>query len=541
VDALGKDGRYELQAQIGQGPRSTVHRALDLRRCQTLILKRFAAPAASLAKYADIAARVKRAGVAAVLSPQGPVTQGPSPFALFLPVDGQPLESLVRAGAMNWARAADIVARCAAALAAVAAATGETHRALKPSNVWISPGGDPLVMDFGAAQLGAPEPVVRGPEIVEYRAPEQLDGSPGDARTDVFTLAVLLVELTTGLHPFAGSTKFQAAHKLSQTPPDLAELTRGMSPASAREVVKFTTRALAGDPARRPPDVATFVQELAYVRTLVGAPAPARAPRAEPRPLPAAPVEDPTTMMRLPNMRRLFADRQAPPQPAPPPAAAPPPEPTAPDSHPAPRPAPSVAPIALSPLPEVHRPAPVPADRTEQLPIPTARAGRTGRPSHQPVPADRTEQLPIPPARAGRTEPSPSPVPADRTEQRPVAPVPADRTVPLAAPTRARAPEDRTMRDIRPHVDDEATHVLPLISRPRAPASALDEPTTVTPARPHAAPDGPPDASPALDAPAPEPPPAPQPAAKRVQWILIAINVLCAVLLLVGLALSVLT
>lgn len=97
------------------------------------------------------------------------------------------------------------------------------------------------------------------------------------------------------------------------------------------------------------------------------------------------------------------------------------------------------------------------------------------------------------------------------------------------------------MRDIRPHVDDEATHVLPLISRPRAPASALDEPTTVTPARPHAAPDGPPDASPALDAPAPEPPPAPQPAAKRVQWILIAINVLCAVLLLVGLALSVLT
>ncbi|HEY0134627.1 MAG TPA: protein kinase, partial [Nannocystis sp.] len=322
MEVIGKDGRYELRGELGKGTRGVVYAAIDRQRRQPVVIKRFdtTIAAGSLAKYAEIIKRIAQSGVVGVVSPHEVVTAGPAPFAVFPALDGSSLESMLAGGPLPWARAMEIVRDCAETLAAVHAATGVTHGNLKPGNVWIAEKGKALVLDLGTAGLGPPGPVRRGAELVEYRAPEQLDGAPGDARADVFALGVLLVEMTTGIHPFAGATAFKAAHKLLQTPPDPATVTRGLSVSGAQEVAKFMARALAGNPDERHADPRAFAAALAYVRKVVGAPAPLRterAPEASSPPPAAASTPDPTTMLRIPGLSELFKRTPAtPPAPA---------------------------------------------------------------------------------------------------------------------------------------------------------------------------------------------------------------------------------
>ncbi len=311
MEALGKDGRYELRGEIGQGTSGVVVAAMDLHRRVPVVLRRFdkALPADAIATYAKLALAIDDADIAGAVTPYAVAISEPAPFAVFAALDGGSLESLLKAGALQWTRAVEIVSSCAATLDAVAAATGEVHGHLKPSNVWISQEGKTLVLDLGTAAICRPGPVRRDGEIVEYRAPEQLDGAPVDARADVFALAVLLVELTTGMHPFTGATAFQAAHKLTRTPPDLTMVTRGMAAGGAREVAKLLTRALASAPDERHSDARTFAAALAYVGKIVGAPTPWRTPRSPsvPSPQPPAPSQDDsTTILRLPGASDLL-------------------------------------------------------------------------------------------------------------------------------------------------------------------------------------------------------------------------------------------
>ncbi len=503
METLGPDGRYELRSQIVQGARSTVHQALDRQRRVPVIVKRFTA-AAHVPEYASIVAAVKQADIPGLLLPQELVLT-PAPFAVYPAIAGESLESALRSGAMQWARAAELVSSLAATLAAVARATGHTHRNLKPGNVWLTPAGAPRILDLGGAVLGPPGPVRRGADLLEYRAPEQLDGSPGDARTDVFTLAILLVELTTGVHPFVGATPFQAAHRLTQTPPDLAELTRGMSSTSAREVAALVARALASNPDERPPDAAAFAAKLDYLRTLVGAPAPPRPTRPaapERPPEPARPLADPTTIMQLPLMHRATtkppAEPAAPATPAPPltdPAAprfarhtqAPPDPANAPPREHATveRPLRSV-PADISDFAHELPLRPAPADRpipasapelaTLELPLRAVSADRTDLDAHalRPVPTDMS----------GLDAHALRPAPADMPSPPLVAPEPATHVLPLRTadrisanrPLARRSLADRTERDIQPR-DDDATRALPRIARPRAPTD--DELATV--------------------------------------------------------------
>ena len=457
-------GPYEVQSLLLQRPRSSLHRAWDTRHRRPVLLERLdaATPPAALQRYAAVASAVKRANLPGTLAPLEVVTADPAPYAVYLAPDGEPLElRLARPAPLQWAPAADLILRCATTIAAVATATGSIHGRLEPANLWISAADDSiLILAFGAAELGPPAPVQRGPELLEYRAPEQLVGAPADARTDVFALAVLLVELSTGVHPFAGSTPFQAAHKLTQSPPDLAELTRGMSQGGAREVAKVLIKALARDPAERYQDAHAFAAALTYVRGLAGAPAPQRPQRA-PAPAPAKPTPvpaDPTTIQLIPGERR--------PRPAPVPVSTPAPPPAEPPPAPAPfpprprsfePPEADLATISFRPLrPPVE---PTPVDHTERIPSLNVDAARQQRLARQPspVPSDRTEQLPA----IARPR---SPVPSDRTEPLPAIARPAltDRTeaLPVSISRRAPAPTDRSSEP------DEPTTALPSL-RPR--------------------------------------------------------------------------
>lgn len=299
-------GRYELREPLGAGAPGRVFRAWDRERRQVFAVKVFAGAAPSaeaLRRHAEALRGAATVGHAALVLPQAPVGAGSPRFVVSEALKGADLEALLaRGGALPFARAAEIASVCAEALATVHEATGFAHRALKPGNVWITEASQVRVLDFGVAELGTTAvPPRAGNVFVEYRAPEQIEGAPGDARSDVFTLAVLLFEMATGVHPFTGPSAFKAAHKaLQSTGIDLSGL-----PAQARPLL---TRALARRPEERFGDLRELLRTLTIVRQAVGTSTPRitgrkSEPHAEPEAAEATPVPDSTTQLRVPVMR----------------------------------------------------------------------------------------------------------------------------------------------------------------------------------------------------------------------------------------------
>ncbi|WP_338088971.1 serine/threonine protein kinase [Nannocystis pusilla] len=301
-DVLGE--RWELRGPAGGGSLGQVFLAWDRERRQTCALKLFDPAAVSseaFRRYGEALRSAAAVSHPAVVLPQTPVVAGGPRFAVGEWVAGADLDTLrASGGPLQWSRAAEVVSTCADALAAVHEATGLAHRALKPGNVRITESSQVRLLDLGIAEIAvspvAPRP---GGAFVDYRAPEQIEGQAGDARSDVFTLAVLLFEATTGVHPFTAPSAFKAAHKALQSTPDLS--TAGL-PAQARPLL---TRALARRPEERHANAREFLRALTLVRQSVGGMAPRanagdNAATAEPADEPA-PVADPTTHIADPG------------------------------------------------------------------------------------------------------------------------------------------------------------------------------------------------------------------------------------------------
>jgi serine/threonine protein kinase/tetratricopeptide (TPR) repeat protein len=157
-------------------------------------------------------------------------------FIVMEQVEGQPLNALLRAKGLP----PNVVIRYGLQIAdalAHAHEHGVIHRDLKSSNVMVTPEGRVKVLDFGlAARLGSTEiqeatasnvPLTDSRPIVgtlPYLAPELLGGEPADARTDVWSLGILLYEMASGTQPFRGRTTFELSSSiLRETPVPLPE------------------------------------------------------------------------------------------------------------------------------------------------------------------------------------------------------------------------------------------------------------------------------------------------------------------------------
>lgn len=164
-------------------------------------------------------------------------------------------QQLDRAGALEPATAAEITAQAAEALD-VAHRAGLVHRDVKPGNILLCDDRRVKVADFGIAKAAEGADLTQEGMMLgtaKYLAPEQVQGGPVDARTDVYALGVVLYEMLCGQPPFVGDTDAATAlARLHQDPPR-ARHVRASVPRALDDVAH---RAMARDPAARHPSAA---------------------------------------------------------------------------------------------------------------------------------------------------------------------------------------------------------------------------------------------------------------------------------------------
>src|SRR5918995_1751516 len=172
-------------------------------------------------------------------------------------VGGRTLKEIVREkGAAPPEAAVDVTLQILRA-ARYAHKHGLVHRDIKPHNVLIDQDGRVRVTDFGIARAGTSDMTETGSIMgtAQYLSPEQAQGKPVDARSDLYSIGVLLYELLTGRVPFDGDSPVTIALKhVSEEPVPPGQLNPAVSPALDAVVMK----ALAKDPGQRFQDADAF-------------------------------------------------------------------------------------------------------------------------------------------------------------------------------------------------------------------------------------------------------------------------------------------
>ena len=309
-------GPYEIEALLGSGGMGEVYRARDTRLARTVAIKvlppAFAADPDRRARFEREAKTI--AGLThphicalhdigwsvplspgskapgerdddepALSEPQERRVEGESPapvhYLVMEHLEGQTLAARLAKGALPLDQALAVATEIAEALAA-AHRRGVVHRDLKPANVMLTKTGAKL-LDFGVAKLRGrgeqPVPSSLGAAdalsasltaegtivgTVAYMAPEQLEGTPADARTDLWALGAILYEMVTGKRAFAGASQAGLITAIMSAEPPAPSAVNPLTPPA---VDRLARQCLAKAPEDRPDTAHDVARELRWL------------------------------------------------------------------------------------------------------------------------------------------------------------------------------------------------------------------------------------------------------------------------------------
>jgi serine/threonine-protein kinase len=267
------EGKYEILESLGQGGMNDAYKARDRETGRLVVLKvpfgSLIGDPATFSRYQrelEIGKRLHHPNIQGLLA-EGHLDGGTSPYLVLEFVDGTLLREYLRKHApLPVDEAIRIAVQLADALQ-YCHEHGVVHRDLKPENVLIEPDGTVKLVDFGIALLqGARRLTFRrltsGFGTPDYMAPEQVQGSRGDARTDVYAVGVMLYEMLTGEVPYQGDSPLAV---MSQRVTTDAPLLRKKRPDLPPQLEAIIWRALRRDPAERYSSMAELRHDLEHL------------------------------------------------------------------------------------------------------------------------------------------------------------------------------------------------------------------------------------------------------------------------------------
>jgi TolB-like protein/Flp pilus assembly protein TadD/predicted Ser/Thr protein kinase len=245
---------YTILEKLGEGGMGVVYKARDLMLDRIVALK-FLPPHLD-ADDTDGARLLQEARAASGLNHPGICTIhaiGEHEGARFIDleyVDGRTMGEVIRQGPLPVAQAVEYGIQICEAVQE-AHANGIVHRDIKADNVMVAARDRIKVMDFGLAKLKGSPGITRPLSTIgtlAYMAPEQLQGREADARSDIFSLGVLLYEMLSGRLPFRGEHEAAVLYSIAHESPEPLSRVRSGIP---KEIERIVSRALEKDPAAR--------------------------------------------------------------------------------------------------------------------------------------------------------------------------------------------------------------------------------------------------------------------------------------------------
>lgn len=275
-------GRYQLFETLGVGATSRVVRGFDPMIGRQLAIKLFRPELAigeareRFLREARVVGQLTHPNII-TLHDMGIDESTQTPYLVMEFIDGTPLDRLLEKGTLPLPRACAWIAHAAEALEA-AHTRGVIHGDVKPANILITADGKVKLTDFGMARVAKRDtgdsPLLGTPA---YWCPEQIMGRPQDARSDIFSLGVVLYEMVTGTRPFEADSLQGVCNRVLSSTVMMPSQLQPSIPSSFDEII---ASCLAKNPETRLPSgekLAQMLYPLARRKVVVSAAPQAKA------------------------------------------------------------------------------------------------------------------------------------------------------------------------------------------------------------------------------------------------------------------------
>jgi serine/threonine-protein kinase len=260
-------GRYRIVSELGRGAMGVVYEAEDPELARTVAIKTIRIPPDAgeaneyVARFRQEARAVGALNHPAIITVFDAGREGDVAYMAMEVLEGAELRDLMAQAPLPLPLVLDLSAQIASALA-FAHDRGVVHRDVKPGNIMVLPGNRVKLMDFGIARMRISEIKTQTGMLLgspKYMSPEQVGGQRVDARSDIFSLGVVVHEMLTGKPAFAGADLNQLMFQVVNGAPTPPSHLNARVPGVLDSIV---ARALEKDPDKRYQSAAEMARDL---------------------------------------------------------------------------------------------------------------------------------------------------------------------------------------------------------------------------------------------------------------------------------------